>query len=195
MTKGIFISIFAIVAAQASTITGALWQVSDGIAQNAILANIPATPPDVTFSVNAFLNFDNGGTVIAFLNSGGAFNILGSSSALNRSISPSIVQFTGTVTVTNGQSFSATHDDGLTLVIGGVPVIVAPGPTSPALTAGTYTGPSGTFDFTLVYGECCSGDAVLSIDLETVPEPATFALTGIALLLIGARFGRRCSRP
>src|SRR5262249_49153685 len=141
----------------ASPINGSLWQVSNAIASDAILANVPATAPDVTFQVNAPLNFNNGTTVNAFLTSGGAFNITGAAGALSRAISPSLIEFVGEVSVTTGQQFSVSHDDGLTLIVGGLTVISAPGPTGPVLTTETYSGPTGNFPFTLVYGECCAG--------------------------------------
>lgn len=101
----------------------------------------------------------------------------------------------GVVTVTTGETFTAGHDDGLTLTIGGIPVISAPGPTSFVLTTETYTGPSGTLPFQLVYGECCGAPAALSISLplETVtPEPSSFILAGVALLgLISLKAGRK----
>jgi hypothetical protein len=176
--------------AQGASINGQLWAVPDTVAQNAILANVPNTAPNVTFDVSAPLDFTVAGTVNQFLTSGGAFNIVGSASALSRAISPSIIEFTGLVSVVNGQQFTVTHDDGLTLTIGGLAVISTPGPTGPVQTTQTYTGPTGNFLFTLVYGECCGGSAVLQIDLPfqpntSVPEPATMAFVTAGCLLIG----------
>jgi hypothetical protein len=182
---------------QAGTITGLLWAVPDGVAQNAVLANIPARPPDVTFEVNAPLNFFVPGTVDAFLLSGGAFNIAGSPGVLNSAISPSLIEFNGQVSVTTGEQFTVTHDDGLTLTIGGLLVIDVPSPTAVVQTTSTYTGSSGTLPFTLVYGECCGGGAVLQIDLpfqapaSDAPEPATFGLAAGGLILAIARFRSR----
>ena len=188
----------AIVAsADAAAITGQLWIVPDGVAQNAVLANVPATAPNVTFEVNSPLNFTVPGSINDFLLSGGAFNIAGSASDLANPISPSITEFQGQVTVTTGQQFTVTHDDGLTLTIGNVDVISTPGPTGPVQTVQTYSGPSGTFPFTLVYGECCGGQAVLQIDLpfqpSTVPEPASYATLAMGLLIAGVMRRRRVS--
>jgi len=177
--------------AQGTAITGQLWKVADAVAQNAVLANVPNTAPDVTFDVNAPLNFTSNVSVNAFLLSGGALNINGLASVLNSPISASIIEFTGLVTVTTGQQFTVTHDDGLTLIIGGLPVITVPGPTGPVQTTQTYTGPSGTLPFTLVYGECCGGSAVLQINLPLqpapsgVPEPATLTLLTGGCVLLG----------
>ena len=95
------------------------------------------------------------------------------------------------MTVTTGQTFTVTHDDGLTLIIGGVDLGFNPGPTAPVTTTATYTGPSGNLPFQLIYGECCGGPAVLQVDLPfsntTVPEPGSIVLLGTVLLAgIGA---------
>ncbi len=121
-------------------------------------------------SVSAPLGgFPNAYTLGGFLASGGATTVTGTASdlgqVLDNGTSGTIFEFTGTVTVTSGQTFTVTHDDGLSLTIGGMPVITAPGPTAAETTVATYSGPSGTFPFDLVYGECCGPPAVLAISL------------------------------
>jgi hypothetical protein len=145
----------------------------------------------------------NGYTLGGFLATGGATNIVentpGALAAnLDNPAPPggccywgpgTVFEFTGMVTVTSGQTFTAVHDDGLSLTINGNPVITAPfgtsvnGPTSP--TTGTYNGDSGTFPFDLVYGECCGPPAALGISLPVVsiaPPACTIdTATGLCL--------------
>ena len=158
---------------------------------------------DVTFSVPSPSNgactgiftgdtlcFNTGNSSVStlqdFLTSGGATVLTGSSAALASPFNNTVFEFSGTVTVTNGQLFQAGHDDGLQLMIDGLLVINAPGPTGFTSTPATYTGPSGTFVFDLVYGECCGGPANLDIALPfttaSVPEPAMLALSLVGLL-------------
>jgi hypothetical protein len=181
--------------AQANTITGDLWHVPEATSQNAVPASVPGTLPDVTFQVNSPFNFSGTSvTVGTWLGSSSAFNIVENTagtlaSLMDNGTNGTLVDFTGFVTVTNGQTFTVTHDDGLTLIIGSTDLGFNPGPTAPTTTTATYTGPSGNFPFELVYGECCQGPAVLQVDLpftNAVPESSTILLLGAGLLGLAA---------
>lgn len=184
---------------QANVITGHLWHVSEATSQNAIPANVPGTTPDVVFDVNSPMNFfGTSVTVGTWLGNGLAFNIVENTpgtlaSLMDNGSQGTLVEFTGFVSVTNGQMFTVTHDDGLTLIIGGLDLGFDEGPTPPITSIETYTGPSGNFPFQLVYGECCGGPAVLQVDLPfsstPAPEPGTLALLGLGLA--GVVFARR----
>ena len=135
----------------------------------------------------------NGYTLGGFLATGGATILTGTAAALSSDLNNTVFEFTGTVSVTTGELFQIGHDDGLSLMIGSILVISAPGPTGFTTTPATYTGPSGTFSFDLVYGECCGPPALLGVSLPFVstppagvPEPASLALLSTGLLALGA---------
>jgi len=192
--------------AHADVITGELWHVPESVVTfggtGGSAASIPATAADATFNVNAPLTFwaDNSGasSVATWLASGSAFNIVENTPGtlaslldgmLNDAAVGTVVHLSGMLSVFNGESFTLTHDDGITLTINGFDVISSPGPIGTTPTTGVYGGATGTFAFDLYYAECCGGNAVLQGDLASVPEPDTLGLLGISLF--GVAFGRR----
>ena len=183
--------------AHANTVTGSLYRVPEATSQDAIPGNVPAGTADVTFSVNSPFNLSaTDATISAWLASSGAFNIVENtpgtlSSLMDNGTTGTLVNFLGNVSVTNGQQFSVTHDDGLTLMIGGVDLGFNPGLTPPITTIATYTGPTGNFAFQLVYGECCEGAAVLQVDLPFSAVPGSIAGAGLPGLILacGALLG------
>jgi len=183
--------------AYANVATGSIWENDSTGAGDATPANVPGTTPDVTFSVTTPIDFTSGSlyTIGEFLSSGGA-TVLTGASQLGNTLDNTIFNFTGNVSVTTGQTFTVGHDDGLTLVIGGLHVIDEPGPTGFVTTTETYTGPSGTLPFQLVYGECCGAPGDLSISLPlngATPEPSTWVMMVLGFAGLGFA-GYRTSR-
>jgi|SRR5580704_3199019 len=179
-----------------AAILGSIWENDSTGAQAAIPGNVPGTTPDVTFSLpGTSINLQSGSlyTIGEFLTFGGA-TVLTGASQLGNTLDNTIFNFTGTVSVTNGETFSAGHDDGLTLIIGGTTVISAPFGTSFVVTTQTYTGPTGNFPFQLVYGEAFGAPGDIEVSglalVSTTPLPAALPLFAGGLGLLGM-FARR----
>jgi hypothetical protein len=195
LVAGSFAALLAIGTARAGTVTGSIFENDPTGALNAIPSNVPNTTPDITFTTTAPINFASGSlyTIGEFLASGSGSTILTGASDLGKTLESTLFDFIGMVSVTNGETFTAGHDDGLTLIIDGITVINAPGPTAFSNTTDAYNGPTGTFAFQLVYGECCGAPGDLSISLplqspSTSPEPSSIVISGAGLLALSARF-------
>jgi hypothetical protein len=198
--------IAAINTASASTVTGTIWETTTAIAQNASPGDVPPsmTPgtAGVTFTAPSDpLSFNPGDTGAIYtlgtwLASAGATGTYFGGAAPTDTLDSTITNITGTVSVTNGETFSVSHDDGVTLIIGGVTVINTPGPTSVIDSIATYTGASGNQAFQLVYGECCGAPATLVVDLPltSVPELSTWGMMAVGFGAIGFLAYRR-GRP
>jgi len=185
-------SVLALNAASANTVIGKAWLNDPTGTGNATIANIPVTAPNATFSELSPLALQAGQNLVPYTLGGwvtseacGAF-ITGASNA-SAGLDNTFFEFTGNVTVTTGETFTFQHDDGLTLVINGLTVVNAPGPTGAVSTTGTYTGAPGTFAFTLAYGEGCLAPAVLDVNLplSSTPEPSTWAMMALGFAALG----------
>lgn len=163
---------------------------------------------DVTFNVptdplflSSYGNPMTGGpttdyTLASWLGTGGAFDIdymngaKGTDTMVN-----TLWYFSGNVFVTNGEQFLADHDDGIQFLINGNYVINWVIHSSPEYESYTYTGPTGTFPFQLVYAEINEyttagwyNPAVLVIDTLALGDPMSVPDGGRTLALLGAAF-------
>jgi hypothetical protein len=123
--------------------------------------------------------------------------------------------FTGSALFTNGQTFTVTHDDGVTFEINNIVVLggaanvggtsencsvgtnfsdCIDGPTSPTSHSYTFTGTTGTYGFNFAYAECCGAPAVFETNLAPVPEPASIMFLGTIVLGIGTALRRKVAQ-
>jgi hypothetical protein len=94
------------------------------------------------------------------------------------------IHLRGMVSVTSGQTFGVTQDDGLTLIIDGITVLNHDGAQAPTSYTGTYSGPTGNYAFDLYYTEIQGPPAVLQVNLPFVGVPdggTTVGLLGMGL--------------
>jgi len=131
--------------------------------------NIPGVNPGGDFS-NGSADY----TIASFLGTGGASGIAYHNGATgSMTVDDALFYFTGTVSLTNGQSFIVEHDDGVQLNINGVDVVDNVGPTVATNTGYTWGGSTGTFTFKLSYAEVQGDPAVLYTNLPLVSVPTT----------------------
>ena len=172
----------------AAGVLGEMWQ-NVSTATNASI--VPSGAPDAEF-YSAGISYDSritGYTPNLFLGNPGFFN---SSQTFDPtgSFDNTYIRFTGQTYLNAGvNTFLVPHDDGVTLKIAGIGLILdQPGPTSPVSNTFDVTAPSaGLYDFTLLYCECLGPPAVLEFAVNGVtvgvPEP------GSALLFSAGGFG------
>lgn len=185
---------------QAASFTGGIWLVPEATSQNAILGSIPLSAANITFTLPgggfSFVASTGAGTYTELgwlLSEGSVGSIVGSAAdkaaAMDNGTTATLMEISGIVHVTAGQTWTFTHDDGVSLYVNGVlQSNLNPGPT-PASTETTtgWGGATGNYLIQLVYGENSGSPAELEGNLgtpldRTVPDGGTtVALLGMGL--------------
>ncbi|HEY2752078.1 PEPxxWA-CTERM sorting domain-containing protein, partial [Phenylobacterium sp.] len=183
-----------------AAVTVQYWVNQTAVAQNATIANVTGLgTPSGTGSVSTF-NFSTSNSPGTSIDTW-----LGISTGINGShaLDNTVFLFTGSTFLHAGvNNYTIEHDDGVQLSVGGISgfPLNAPGPTPPESTAFSITAPSaGNYSFTLSYGECCEGPAVLQILPgagatpfgSPTPEPATWGLMLAGFGAMGAALRSR----
>ena len=184
-----------------ASITAQVWVDHQTQAENATIAGIEALGAADATVLLPFLDFSTGNSTVTTID-----QFLGSSiggAVGGHALNNSVFIFTGSAFLNAGNNaFVVPHDDGLQLSFdGGIGLVVdEPGPTGEVDTPFNVIAPhDGLFQFTMSYGECCGGPAVIRFDINGapvgggVPEPATWAMMMVGFGGLGAMMRRRRS--
>jgi PEP-CTERM motif len=172
-------------AASYADLMGSVWLNQPAAALNPTNANVSVAAlgaPNGTFTSTAFNYSSPPGsfTVGGFLGA----NAAGLPAAVaGADLTNSVFRFTGSAFAPGG-TVSITHDDGIQLTgSGATPVSLTDLTPAPPHTSGPVPF-VGNQSIVLTYGECCGAPAQLisNIDNAAVPEPASLALLGTALI-------------
>jgi hypothetical protein len=200
-TTLVSLALFAASPSQAQVTGGKVW-IND-FSNDASACTVCAGAPTTTFTTSA-INYDStitSYTIGGFLNDPAGANFSNPAAAA-LALNNTHIELVGTIGLLAGNnSFVVEHDDGLTLFITGIGLVLnQPGPTSPTSTPFNVFNPgaAGNFAFVLEYNECCGPPAELVMAINGVvvggvPEPGTWAmmLLGFAGLGFAFRQSRR----
>ena len=198
LIKALFgtVAALALTSAAQAAVSVQVWtSVPTSVSQDATIAQAALLgAPDITAMV-AGIDFSTGDSSATTVG-----DWLGDAGISSDILNDAYMLFTGDILLTAGSNpFTIAHDDGLQLSLdGGIGLVVdTPGPTAPTTTPFSIVAPStGTYHFTMSYGECCGGPAVLQWFYPTgepvgsVPEPGTWAMLLLGFGAVGFQMRR-----
>jgi hypothetical protein len=173
-------------------LTGIIYRVSGNLGDATICSSSCGTNLG-TFTVSSLtaINFTTNGTptgdLADFMASGGVAvtwnGAIGDTDKLQLMSDPNgnpsystLIELTGTTILTNGTTYSISHDDGVVMNVNGSPFITAPGPVSVETSSAVWTGSPGTQTVEIGYMGTNGNPEVFQVSAVAAPEPNSVSL-------------------
>ncbi len=186
--------------ARADSISGSVWAGAT-VYPDSLSTTPPSGTPTATFTVSnptgnifdfysstdddltGFLT-DGGtnGNTVTYLTGSDQSGSCGTVTLATCGINNDVMEFTGSVYLVNGDTYTVDKDDAAYLAINGVAVLEGLTDSASENLSFTWAGATGSQDFVLLYQEVNGGPAVLESDMTVSPEPSSLLLMGTGLL-------------
>ncbi len=151
-------------------------------------------------SLNSFLNSDPDLLSQSYTAESGKNGAPAATGTGSQSSDGTLIVLTGTTFLTNGESITLSHDDGVNLYVssnGTTYTLISPAGSQNQTVGGqspfTFSGATGNYDFELIYTTNYEQPAELISNIGQTPEPSSIILFGSGLLAAAGVVRRRLS--